>query len=116
MVDISKVPRIAGGIFAYTYLFNNAETELLGEKINGWYHQQLFQHDPCHTAEIAISLTEATNLEVPGFAGPQYGHVLIMVFGDEVDGRVKTHVSELFLRVSERGVIVEICPFRPTVH
>lgn len=116
MVDISNIPRVAHDIYAYTYAFNHVETELLGEQINAWFHQQLYRYDPCNMAEISYSLTETTSLEVPGYMTPQYGHVLIMVFGEEENGRVKTHVSELFLRVSETRKIVEVFPFRPIVH
>lgn len=117
MVDISKIKRLAYDYYAYSYAHNLAETDLVGGQINAWYLEQLYRHDPCMSAEIAISLTEATNLEVPGYMSPQYGHVLIMVFcEEEEDGRVKSHVSELFLRVSETGKIVEVFPFRASVH
>jgi hypothetical protein len=116
VVDISRVRRIAFDYIARVYVANNVETELLDDAFGAWYYKQLQRFDPCELAEISVAITEARFFEIPGYAAPQFGHVFIMTF-DNYEGRtVDTHVSEVFLRLSESARIVELLPFRQTIH
>ncbi|BDD79712.1 hypothetical protein [Burkholderia phage FLC9] len=116
MVDISRVKRIAFDYVARVYVANHVETELLDDAFGAWYYKQLQRYDPCGLAEISVALTEARRFEVPGFGTPQYGHVFIVTFDNYEEKVVKTQVSEVFLRLSELGKIVELLPFRQTIH
>lgn len=111
-MDLSRIKRIALDFVARVYIANNVESELLDNEFGAWYYKQLQRYDPCNLSEISVALTEARRFEVAGFMTLQYGHVLIMTFETGSD----THVSEIFLRLSERNQIVEILPFRQTVH
>lgn len=116
MVDISRVKRIAYDFVARIYVANNVESELLDDAFGAWYYKQLQRYDPCDLAEVSVALTEARRFEVPGFVTPQYGHVFIVTFDNYEERPVTTHVAEVFLRLSETGKIVELLPFRQTIH
>lgn len=116
MVDLSQVRRIAFDYIARVYVANHVVSELLDDAFGAWYYKQLQRYDPCELAEISVSITEPRFFEVPGFVAPQFGHVFVMTF-DNYEGRtVQTHVSEVFLRLSETARIVELLPFRQTIH
>lgn len=115
-MNTDQIPRMAMDIVAQVYIQNHLETGLLQQEFNFWCQRQFELLDPCDTARITVSLTEMALLQVPSFASPQLGHVVTLIF-EEIGVPVEDYKrAELFLRVSETGLIVELCQVKPTIH
>lgn len=116
MNAIDQIPRLAMDIGAHVYIQNHMDNELLTQEFNAWCQKNFERYDPCDTARLTVSLTQMAMVDIPGWAFPQLGHVVTMIF-EQPGVKVQDYKrAELFLRVSETGRIVELCQCKPTIH
>lgn len=112
-----QLPRLAMDAMAQMYVQDHIDQALLFQQFNAWCRKQYFKQDDCDIAEaVTVSITARGWLEVPGYANPQYGHLFTMTFEEASVPPEEYKKSQLFLRTSETGKIVELCQFQPTLH
>lgn len=101
---------------AQMYINHHAYRDELVNEVNAWMRKMINKHDPAGVFEVGCMLSVAS-MHVSNVVGNlRYGHVFSLIFEDAEAPREEWKHEEIFLRVSEVGQIVEICPIWPTVH